>query len=72
VLPHETIEMTALVPVPKLPGPAILRVTLLQDGIAWFDELDRANCVEGLVEIQPAGELAQSQVPTIRERTPDV
>jgi len=53
VLPHETIEMTALVPVPNLPGPAILRLTLLQEGVAWFDEQDPANGIEGPTDIQP-------------------
>jgi len=54
VFPGETIEMTALVIVPQHTGAAILRLTLIQEGISWFDDQEPANATTFDVTIAPA------------------
>jgi hypothetical protein len=38
VLPGETLEMIVWVPVPADLGPHVLRLTFVQEGVAWFDQ----------------------------------
>lgn len=53
VFPGESVEMTARVVVPATVGRAILRVTAIQEGVAWFDDRDAANAIEFNVDITP-------------------
>ena len=43
--------MKALIITPDRPGPAILRLTLVQEGIAWFDEQNATNGIERVLVI---------------------
>jgi hypothetical protein len=54
IFPGETIDMKAFVITPDRPGPAILRLTLMQEGIAWFDDQDESNGIEQALVIAPA------------------
>jgi acetolactate synthase-1/2/3 large subunit len=54
VFPGESVDLTLRIVVPAAAGAAILRVTALQEGIAWFDDQDASNAVEFAVEITPA------------------
>jgi len=40
---------------PDEPGRYTSRVTLFQEDVAWFYDLDPANCCEIAVEVTPAG-----------------
>ena len=53
VYPGESIEMTARVVVPATVGRAILRITAIQEGVAWFDDQDPANAIEFTVDVTP-------------------
>jgi hypothetical protein len=63
VYPGETIDMTARVVVPAVPGRAMLRMTAIQEGVAWFDDQDAANALDFAIDVTPAA-------PTVWE--PDV
>lgn len=54
IFPGETIEMIARVITPDRPGPAILRLTLVQEGVSWFDEQDASSGIEQALVIAPA------------------
>ena len=54
VFPGETVDMTAFVIVPDHAGAATLRMTLIQEGVSWFDDQDPANAIAFAVEIEPA------------------
>jgi Domain of unknown function (DUF4915) len=54
IFPGETVEMIARIVVPDRPGPAILRLTLIQEGISWFDEQDASSGIEQTLVIAPA------------------
>jgi hypothetical protein len=54
VFPSETIEMTVLVGAPARAGKAILKITLMQEGVAWFDDQAAGNAAECIVEVGPA------------------
>jgi acetolactate synthase-1/2/3 large subunit len=54
IFPGETVEVNVRIVVPSVEGPATLRITPIQEGIAWFDDQDPANGLEFSVEIGPA------------------
>ena len=54
MFPGESIEMTAYVVVPPAAGRAKLRITALQEGVAWFDDQDPASAIDFIVEVTPA------------------
>ena len=51
IFPTESVDMTVLVIAPERPGRAIARITLIQEGVSWFDDQDRHNAREFAVEI---------------------
>ena len=51
--PRTTGSYRVLVQAPQEAGEYILRVTLVQELVAWFDLLDEANCVSHPVRINP-------------------
>jgi hypothetical protein len=51
IFPGESLDVDASVVVPERCGSPRLRVTLMQEGVAWFDDLDPRNGVEAAVEI---------------------
>jgi hypothetical protein len=65
IFPAEAVEMIALVSVPDRIGKAILRVTLVQEGVSWFDDQDRDSAAEFAVEIVPAQRGAPDAVPIV-------
>jgi hypothetical protein len=54
VFPAESIAMTALIGTPQRAGKAILKITLIQEGISWFDEQAIGNAAQFTVEIVAA------------------
>jgi Domain of unknown function (DUF4915) len=54
VFPNESVDVIARIIVPTCTGKARLRVTLVQEGVSWFDELDQSGAAEGDVEITAA------------------
>ena len=66
MLPGESIDMTAHVVVPPGAGHAKLRITALQEGVAWFDDQDPASAIDFAVDITPAGPTVWK--PTVRCR----
>jgi hypothetical protein len=65
--------MTARVVAPTVTGTAILRLTLLQEGISWFDDQDPSNAIEFTVQIGPAepASWATTQPTVTSARTPE-
>jgi len=51
VPPGGTIVVEAMIAPPPEPGEFTLRLTLLQEGVWWFDDLDEKNGVTGRVRI---------------------
>lgn len=51
--PGETVEFTMLISALLEPQHALLRVTLMQEGVTWFDDHDVANAIEGAVDVLP-------------------
>jgi hypothetical protein len=49
--PLKAIRCKFKVAAPPTVGNFILRVTLVQESVAWFDNLDEANSVSGLVQV---------------------
>jgi hypothetical protein len=45
--PGETVEAEVRIATPHAPGKYTLAVTLLQEGIAWFDDLSPSSGVRG-------------------------
>ena len=64
IFPNESVEMTARVIVPAAAGPAVLRVTAMQEGVSWFDDQDPASAQQFAVEIEPAP--PAESLPTVR------
>lgn len=62
LFPGETLDMTMLVVVPPRPGASLLRITLMQEGVSWFDDQDPHNGTEFLVDLVHA-ERAASRTP---------
>ena len=50
--PGESIEAACRIAAPHVPGTFTLAVTLLQEGIAWFDDLSPASGVRGTVTVE--------------------
>jgi Domain of unknown function (DUF4915) len=54
--PRDRVTFSVLVAPPPETGRFTLRLTLLQEGVVWFDDVDLANAVRGEVEIvEPHG-----------------
>ncbi|MDB5069331.1 MAG: glycosyl transferase, group 2 family protein [Candidatus Eremiobacteraeota bacterium] len=66
VFPAETVDMTMRIVVPHRAGAALLRITLMQEGITWFDDQDPASGTDFAVEIAPAGRRAAAPAPIVR------
>ncbi|HYM08843.1 MAG TPA: DUF4915 domain-containing protein [Terriglobales bacterium] len=49
--PGETAEATVRIAAPHVPGTYTLAVTLLQEGVAWFDDLSPACAIRGTVRV---------------------
>jgi len=54
IFPTESIAMTALIGAPEHVGKAILKITLVQEGVSWFDEQAARNAAQFCVEIVAA------------------
>ena len=52
VEPNETLRVAMRVEAPTTPGNYTLVVTLLQEGIAWFDEVDPSCCARAEVRVE--------------------
>jgi hypothetical protein len=50
--PGETANAACRIAAPHVPGTYTLAVTLLQEGIAWFDDLSQASGVRGTVTVE--------------------
>ncbi|HYW54905.1 MAG TPA: DUF4915 domain-containing protein [Dongiaceae bacterium] len=53
VYPGESIAMTARIVVPAVSGRAALRITAVQEGVAWFDDQHPANALDFTVDVTP-------------------
>jgi hypothetical protein len=51
IFPAESVVATVVIVAPERVGKAILKITLVQEGVAWFDEQAAANAAEFEVEI---------------------
>ena len=49
--PGEAVEAAVRIAAPHVPGEHTLAVTLLQEGVAWFDDLSQASGVRGTVVV---------------------
>jgi len=50
--PNETVAVVCRVAVPRTEGPVTLQITLVQDGVRWFDDLDSDNATSGRVFVR--------------------
>lgn len=65
LFPGETLEMTMFVIVPPRAGASLLRITLMQEGVSWFDDHDTRSGVEFFVEVvQPVRAASRAPVAT--------
>ena len=62
IFPAESVDMTARIVAPERVGKAILKITLVREGIAWFDDQAAGNATALAVEIVPAAP-AESPAP---------
>ncbi len=62
LFPGESIDMTVRIVVPDANRAALLRITALQEGIAWFDDQDAASGAEFPVEILPADAVGSTPI----------
>jgi hypothetical protein len=51
IVPAGSARFEVLVAPPPVAGRFTLRLTLLQEGIRWFDDVDPANAVSGVIDI---------------------
>lgn len=65
VFPNESVDVIARIIAPARTGTARLRVTLVQEGVSWFDDHDHMGAVEGDVEITPALPAPPNDAPMI-------
>ena len=65
VFPNESVDVIARIIVPARTGAARLRVTLVQEGVSWFDDHDQTGAVEGDVEIAAALPAPPDEAPTV-------
>jgi hypothetical protein len=49
--PGAAATLTMRIEAPRFAGRYALRVALLQSNVAWFDDVDRANGVEAVVDV---------------------
>ena len=67
MVPRDSVRFKALVAPAPSAGRFTLRLTLLQEGVHWFDDIDPANAVSREVEIverrSPRGAVVQAQRP---------
>ena len=56
--PRDSAQFKVLVGPPPAAGRYTLRLTLLQEGVSWFDDIDPANAVSREVDIVEARDLA--------------
>jgi uncharacterized protein (TIGR03032 family) len=54
IFPAESLDMTALIVAPERVGKVALRITMIQEGVAWFDDQAAGNAAEFIVEVGPA------------------
>jgi hypothetical protein len=50
--PGAALPLPVLVRTPVATGPHRLRITLVQEGVSWFDELDHSSCAEASVVLR--------------------
>ncbi|MGD1067631.1 MAG: GSCFA domain-containing protein [Vulcanimicrobiaceae bacterium] len=69
--PGESVDIAIRVVAPVRAGPARLRITLVQEGVSWFDEQDPTAALEAVVELQPAppAEAALAPLPDASSHT---
>jgi hypothetical protein len=53
IFPAESVDMTVLIVAPERVGKALLKITLIQEGVAWFDDQAAENAARLVVEIVP-------------------
>jgi|GEM_PF-1023641 len=53
--PGKRLSMVARIAAPPTPGTYTLAVTLLQEDVAWFDDLDPASGVRSIVDVEAGG-----------------
>jgi polysaccharide pyruvyl transferase WcaK-like protein len=51
LFPSDALDMTARVVVPDHSGPATVRITLMQEGVSWFDDQDPGSALEFAVNV---------------------
>jgi len=65
--PNESTDIAVRIVAPTRLGPVRLRVTLVQEGVTWFDEQDPTAMLEAVVEIVPALPSDEAFRPTFAE-----
>jgi hypothetical protein len=50
--PGAALPLPVLVRTPVATGPHLLRITLVQEGVSWFDELEHSSCAEASVVLR--------------------
>ncbi len=51
LLPRQSLQAKVAVKTPNEQGEYLLRLTLVQENVAWFDDLDASNACSGLVRV---------------------
>jgi hypothetical protein len=62
--------MTALIGAPERVGKAILKITLVQEGVSWFDEQAARNAAQFCVEIVAAPRTEATAPTDVRAAVP--
>ena len=61
--PNESFDLAMRIVAPSRAGRALLRVTLVQEGVSWFDDQDPASALEVEADIAPAPPAGEQFVP---------
>ncbi len=66
--PNELRTCRVQIKAPETPGDYVLHLTLVQENVAWFDDLDPDNACAGLVQVVSAAPL-DDLIAAIRDNT---
>ena len=65
LMPHVPLTLCAQIQAPSEPGDYILRLTAVQEHVAWFDDVDKGNAYEAFVRVTEQDAHLRAQPPWI-------
>jgi len=53
IKPQQTVRIAANISAPQLPGDYVLRFSLVQEWVSWFDAVNRSNAINVPLKVIP-------------------